>query len=160
MAEILIIYYSRSGNTEKMAQLVAEGADSAGARVTVKRVQDVNVDELLKYDALAVGTPTYYGTMAYELKALFDASVKFHGKLDGKPGAAFASAANIGGGNETAIMDILKVFLIHGMIIQGLPKGDHYGTVSIGAPDDRVSKQCREMGKRLAQLTDKLLGQL
>ncbi len=156
MAKVLVVYYSRSGNTEKMAQLVAEGAESKGAQVKLKSVQEVMVDELLDYDALIVGSPTYYGTMAAELKALFDESVKFHGKLEGKVGAAFASAANIGGGNETTILEILHVMLVHGMIIQGIPRGDHYGPVSIGTPDERASKQSIRLGERVAVLAEKL----
>ncbi len=63
--------------------------------------------------------------MAAEIKKFIDESVKFHGKLEGKVGGAFSSSAQIGGGNETTIMDILKTLLIHGMIIQGSSKGDH-----------------------------------
>ena len=71
-------------------------------------------------------------------------------------GAAFASSANIGGGNETTIMAILQSMLIHGMTIRGNSKGDHYGPVSINAPDARVEKQCRELGRRVAELADKV----
>ena len=104
------------------------------------------------------GSPTYYGTMAFQVKKLLDESVKLHGKLDGKIGAAFSSAANIGGGNETTVLDIINAFLIHGMIIQGDPKGDHYGPVSIGAPDERAQANCKRMGKRIATLAKKLFG--
>jgi len=155
MAKILVIYYSRSGNTEKMAKLIAEGIQAEGVDVVVKRVQEAGVDELLEYDGIVAGSPTYYGSMAWELKKLFDESVKFHGKLDGKVGAAFSSAANIGGGNETTILDIINAMLIHGMIVQGDPSGDHYGRVSIGAPDARVEDQCRRAGQRVAQLVRK-----
>jgi NAD(P)H dehydrogenase (quinone) len=155
MAKILVIYYSRSGNTEKMAKLIAEGIQAEGVDVVVKRVQETGADELLEYDGIVAGSPTYYGSMAWELKKLFDESVKFHGKLDGKVGAAFSSAANIGGGNETTILDIINAMLIHGMIVQGDPSGDHYGRVSIGAPDARVEDQCRRAGQRVAQLVRK-----
>lgn len=152
MAKALVIYYSRSGNTKKMAETVAEGIEKEGLETVLRAVKDVNSDELLKYDAIIIGSPTYYGTMAAELKKLFDESVKFHGKLDGKIGAAFASSANIGGGNETTILDILNAMLIHGMIIQGDPQGDHYGPVAIGAPDARATKQCLRLGSRVAKL--------
>jgi NAD(P)H dehydrogenase (quinone) len=76
--------------------------------------------------------------------------------LSGKVGAAFSSAANIGGGNETTITGILEAMMIHGMIVQGTPSGDHYGAVSIGAPDSRVEKQCRELGLRVAALVKKV----
>lgn len=158
MAKILVMYYSRGGNTRKMAELVGEGAQKEGLEVTLKDVKDISAEELLKYDGIIIGTPTYYGGMAAEIKKVLDDSVKFHGKLDGKIGAAFSSSANIGGGNETAILDILNAMLIHGMIIQGDPQGDHYGAVSIKMPDERASKQCLRMGSRLAKLTKKITG--
>lgn len=152
MAKALIIYYTRSGNTKKMAESVAEGLKNEGVEAVIKDVKEVEASELLKYEAIIIGSPTYYGTMAAELKKLIDDSVKFHGKLDGKVGAAFSSSANIGGGNETTVLDILNVMLIHGMIIQGDPQGGHYGPVSIGAPDARATKQCLRLGVRTAKL--------
>ncbi|MCX5702079.1 MAG: NAD(P)H-dependent oxidoreductase [Candidatus Omnitrophica bacterium] len=156
MSKILVIYYSRGGNTKKMAESIVEGVKKEGEEAVIKAVSEVNVDELLKYDALVIGSPTYYGSMAAEIKRLLDDSVKFHGKLDGKIGAAFASSANIGGGNETTILDILNAMLIHGMIIQGDPQGDHYGPVAIGAPDARATKECLRLGQRVAKLVKKL----
>ncbi|MFA4842220.1 MAG: NAD(P)H-dependent oxidoreductase [Candidatus Omnitrophota bacterium] len=156
MGKILVIYYSQSGNTKKMAELVAEGAEKEGAEVVLKDVNNIKAEELLQYDGIVIGSPTYYGTMSWQLKKLLDDSVKFHGKLDGKVGAAFASSANIGGGNETTILDILNAMLIHGMIIQGDPHGDHYGAVSISAPDARAAKQCARLGNRVAKLVKKI----
>lgn len=156
MAKVLIVYYSRSGNTEKMAKLIAEGVKAEGVEAVVKPVQQTSVDELPEYDGIVAGSPTYYGSMAWELKKFFDDSVKLHGKLDGKVGAAFASAANIGGGNETTVKDIINALLIHGMILQGDPQGDHYGRVSIGPPDSRVEEQCRQTGQRVAKLVKRL----
>jgi len=156
MAGALVVYYSRSGNTKNMAQAITNAIKKEGVEVTLKDVKDVMVEELLKYEAIVVGSPTYYGSMAAEIKKLFDDSVKFHAKLDGKIGAAFASSANIAGGNETTILDILNAMLIHGMIIQGDPQGDHYGPVSIGEPDERAIKECSRFGMRLAKLVKKL----
>jgi len=156
MAKALVIYYSRTGNTKKMAESVAEDIKNEGMEVVIKEVKDVDTGELLKYDAIAVGSPTYYGTMAAQIKELIDDSVKLHGKLEGKVGASFASSANVGGGNETAILDILNAMLIHGMIIQGDPQGDHYGAVAIGNPDSRATKQCIRLGSRVAKLVKRL----
>jgi NAD(P)H dehydrogenase (quinone) len=156
MAKALVIYYSRTGNTKKMAKSVVEGIEKEGVEVTIKEVKDIEADELLKYEAIVIGSPTYYGTMAAEIKKLLDDSVEFHGRLDGKIGAAFSSSANIGGGNETTILDILNAMLIHGMITQGDPQGDHYGAVAIDAPDSRATKQCIRLGSRVAQLVKKL----
>ena len=156
MAKILIVYYSRSGNTEKMAECIKEGVLSEGVDVEMKKVEDTGVDDLLLSDGIIIGSPCYYGTMAAEIKMLIDESVKKHGGLEGKVGAAFSSSANIGGGNETTIMDILKAMLIHGMIIQGDPKGDHYGPVAINKPDQRSISMCEKLGKRTAKLVKKI----
>lgn len=156
MQKILIIYYSRSGNTKKMADIIAKGVRNEKVEVEVKPVSQVNVNELLKVEGIIIGSPTYYGLPCWEIKELLDKSVKFHGKLEGKVGAAFTSSANIGGGNETTIIAILEAMLIHGMVIQGISSGDHYGPVSIGKPDKRVEKQCLELGERVAKLVKKL----
>jgi NAD(P)H dehydrogenase (quinone) len=158
MPKIIVIYYSKTGNTQKMAELIGEGVKNAGVEVTVKDVLQVNASELLDYQGIIMGSPTYYGTMAYQIKKLLDESVKFHSKLEGKVGAAFSSSANIAGGNETTILDILNAMLIHGMIIRGDPQGDHYGPVAIGAPDSRSSKECLRLGSRAAELVKKLAG--
>jgi len=152
MAKIIVIYYSKSGNTKAMAELVKAGVASQKIDVDLKEVSTVSADELINYDGIIAGSPTYYGSMAYQIKKLLDESVKFHGRLEGKIGGAFSSAANIGGGNETTILDILNAFLIHGMIVQGSYKGDHYGPVAIGAPDARAEKQCKALGERVAKL--------
>jgi len=158
MVKILVVYYSRSGNTQKMAELIAEGARGEGVEVEVKDVESTRVDDLLSADAIIAGSPTYYGGMAAELKKLLDDSVKFHRKLAGKVGAAFASAANVGGGNETTILGILQAWLIHGMIVPGQAIGDHYGPVSINAPDKRVTRQCRTLGESVRDLACKVGG--
>ncbi|MBU2540497.1 MAG: NAD(P)H-dependent oxidoreductase [Candidatus Omnitrophica bacterium] len=156
MSKALIIYYSRSGNTAKMAQEIAAGIKEEGIEVDIKKINEVKPEMLFDYDAIIIGSPTYYGSMAAQIKSLLDETVRFHGKLDAKIGAAFSSAANIGGGNETTILDILHAMLIHGMIIQGDPSGDHYGTVAINKPDSRSQKGCLRQGKRIAGLIKRL----
>jgi NAD(P)H dehydrogenase (quinone) len=156
MAKAIVIYYSRSGNTKEMAQIIADSMNESDLPTECKSVDKVKAEDLLSYDAIVVGSPTYYGQMAGLLKTLFDELVANHGKLDGKVGAAFSSAANIGGGNETTIMGIIEAMLISGMIIQGDPQGDHYGPVSIGKPDKRVREQCQRRGRRIAALTNSL----
>ena len=152
MSKVLITYYSESGNTQKMAELIAKGVEKGGVKVDLKPVVEVELDDLLEYDGILIGSPTYYGQMAWQVKQLLDESVKFHGRLDGKYGGAFSSAGNVGGGNETTIRGIQEAMLIHGMIIQGDPVGDHYGPVSVGRPDSRVERQCKRFGERFAKL--------
>jgi NAD(P)H dehydrogenase (quinone) len=159
MAKMLICYYSRSGHTEHMAQEVARGAQKVeGVEVDSRPVAEVRPKKLLDFDAIVIGSPTYYGLMAAELKKLLDDSVAFHGKLDGKVGGAFATSANVGGGNETTILSILNAMLIHGMVVQGSPGGDHFGPVAIGEPDDRSREQCRKLGRIVGELAVKLHG--
>ena len=156
MAKAIVVYYSRSGNTKEMARIMAKAMNEAGLPTECKSVDKVKADDLLDYDAIVIGTPTYYGHMAAPIKQLFDDTITYHGRLEGKVGAAFSSAANIGGGNETTIMGIIEAMLISGMVIEGDPRGDHYGPVSIGKPDQRVEKQCRRRGQRVAELAKKL----
>jgi len=156
MAKGIVVYYSRSGNTKEMAEIIAKAMNDAGLKTECKSVEKVRADDLPGYDAIVIGSPTYYGHMASPIKALIDDLVSRHSQLNGKVGSAFSSAANIGGGNETTIMGIIESMLIAGMIIQGDPQGDHYGPVSIGKPDERVRQQCARRGQRIAELTKKL----
>lgn len=158
MAKGIVVYYTRTGNTKEMAETIAASMNRSGLPTDCKNVTQVSSDDLFDYDAIVIGSPTYYGHMAAEIKQLFDNTVKRHGQLDGKIGAAFSSAANIGGGNETTIIGIIEAMLIAGMIVQGDPQGDHYGPVSIGKPDQRVMDQCKRRGQRIAELTKKVFG--
>ncbi len=152
MAKVLVVYYSRTGNTEEMAKLIAKHLKNHGVEADLKKVQNTKPEDFKNADGIIIGSPTYYGSMAAEVKKLLDDSVKLHGRLDGKVGAAFSTAANMAGGNETTVLSILNAMLIHGFIIQGDPQGSHYGPVSIGAPDDRASKECIRLAERFAVL--------
>jgi NAD(P)H dehydrogenase (quinone) len=156
MTTVLISYYSRTGHTKKMAKLIEKGIKESGCEVILKEAQNTTPDDMLNADAVVLGSPTYYGTMAAPLKKLLDDSVAHHGKLAGKVGGAFASSGMIGGGNETTLMSILQALLIHGMIVHGEAKIAHFGPVSIGAPDDTASSECVTYGKRIGELTKKL----
>jgi len=157
MPTVLIVYHSKTGNTEEMAKAVAEGAASTGVKVIRKKVQKTTLRDLLEADGIILGSPTYYGTMAAEIKAFIDRSVKLHGKLEGKVGGAFASGGGLGGGVETTVLDLTKSLLIHGMIVQGDPWGSHYGTVSIGKPNASVKKECKKLGEKVAALVKRLV---
>lgn len=158
MAKGLVVYYSRSGNTEEMARVVAKGMNDAGLITKCQTAEKTSTEDLLEADAIVVGSPTYYGQMAAEVKKVFDDAVDKHGQLDGKVGGAFSSSANIGGGNETTVIGIIEAMLIHGMIVQGDAQGDHYGPISIGKPDERAISQCEKKAIRIVELTKKLFG--
>jgi NAD(P)H dehydrogenase (quinone) len=157
MVRILVVYDSRSGNTEKMALAVAEGARLVkGAAVDVKKVDKTSLDDLLAADAILMGSPTYYGQMSSKLKALIDESVKIHKKLEGKVGAAFTSSGGTASGAETTLLSIVQAMLVHGMIIQGRADDKHYGAAAVDAPDREATESCRMLGKKVASLAAKL----
>jgi NAD(P)H dehydrogenase (quinone) len=156
--KILIVYDSRSGNTEKMAHAVSEGVSEEGVDVEVKRVDDASVDELPGVDGLILGSPVYYGLPTAKIKEFIDDSVKYHGKLDGKVGGAFASSGGAHTGAETTVMALNEALFIHGMVIQGTSGSNHYGAASVGAPDDKDIENCRKLGSRVASLVKKTHG--
>jgi len=158
MPKVLITYYSRSGNTRKMAEAIFEGARSEGVVTELRKIKETTVDDLLAADAVIMGSPTYFGVMAAPCKALVDESVKYFKKMNGKVGGAFTSSGNIAGGNETTIMSILEAWLIHGMIIPGVCEGNHYGPVAIGEPHENDLEDCKNYGRLVAELTKKLHG--
>lgn len=156
MPRILVCYYSKTGNTKKMAQLIAQGAKEAGVEVELARAKDVKGKDFANFDGIIIGSPTYFGVMAAEVKELLDRSIACYGKLMGRAGGAFTSSGNLAGGNETTIMSILHALLIHGMVVQGDHQGSHYGPVAVGEPDTRAEEECLRYGERFAGLVKKL----
>jgi NAD(P)H dehydrogenase (quinone) len=157
MSSILVVYYSRTGHTQEMAEHIANGVKNAGGEATLKSVEEVTVEELAAYDGLVIGSPSYYGGMAAEVKRLLDQSVGVQGKLTGKVGGAFCSSARLSGGNETTVLSILNGLMIHGMVVTGGTMQFPYGPVAIHAPDDTTTqKECMAYGRRLAELADQL----
>jgi NAD(P)H dehydrogenase (quinone) len=94
------------------------------------------------------------------VKKFIDESVKVRGKLENKVGAAFSSSAHRAGGRETTMLSILEAMLIHGMVVCGDPlsTGGHYGAASNGSPDEQAERECRELGRRVALLAERLKG--
>ena len=156
MAKILVVFYTKGGNVRKMAEVVAAGVRAEGVTCDLAEVADVSADQLEGYDGIILGSPTYYGHPASEIKALIDESVKLHGRLAGKVGGAFSSCGVLGGGAETTVRAMLDALLIHGMVVQGTAKGAHYGPVAVGAPDEAATKDCRELGRRVGELVRRL----
>jgi NAD(P)H dehydrogenase (quinone) len=154
--KILIVYDSKTGNTEKMAQAVAKGAENAGATVSVKRAENVKLHEFQDADGIIMGSPTYFGQMSSKLKHIIDDSIELHTQLTGKVGAAFVSSGGTASGAETTLLSILQAMLIHGMIVQGNAEEQHYGVAAQGAPKLNELKACEELGERVAVLVNQL----
>lgn len=149
-----MLYYSKTGNTEKMAEAVEKGARNSDYEVETKLASVENFDpkNLSDYEGIIIGSPTYYGIMANPVKDFFDESIKIHGDLSGKVGAAFASCGTPGGGSESTCMSIIKAMLVHGMTVRGFYDFAHYGPVSTGDPNERVLSECKQMGKIIAEM--------
>ncbi|MGB9710527.1 MAG: flavodoxin family protein [Thermodesulfovibrio sp.] len=156
MKKVLVLYYSKTGNTEKMAKMIAQGLADKGVNVDLKKVEQASVDSLPDYDGYIIGSPNYFGTMAAEVKKFIDESVKYYRKIEGKLVAAFTSTGMIGGGGETVCLDILKAFLIHGCICLGFTRLGHYGPVSIGNPDERIEREIGEMVSKYAEVLKRI----
>lgn len=156
---MLIVYDSRTGNTEKMAESVAEGVRTVdGAEASMVGIERAKLDDLEGADAIILGSPTYYGNMSGRMKELIDRSFKIHGKLKGKVGGAFTSSGGTACGAETALLSMLQAMLIHGMIVQGRHDDKHYGAAAIEAPDNEEVEYCRDLGSRVASLATALRG--
>jgi len=144
MARLLITYYSHTGNTEEMAKAVYEGASSAGATVTMKRAADTTANDLLGCDAVAFGTPNNFSYMAGIMKDFFDrAWLAIRDKVANKPYTAFGSA---GGGERHALDSVDRVCNSFKL------KKAFEGVIARGKPSLDVLEQCKELGKKLAQL--------
>jgi len=152
----LVIFYSRTGTTRSMAETIAAALSREKADVELVTPEEVAVERLTQNDLIVAGSPTYYGTMAAEIKKFLDDSIRVHGKLEGVVGGAFASSANTAGGNETTVWSILSALLIHGMVIKGMSGGNHYGPVAVGTFDQTCEKECIQYAQSLAALTRKL----
>ena len=157
--QVLVIYYSKTGHTKKLAEAIAEGvAEVGGVTCVVKSVAEVTKDDFVTADGIIAGSPVYFGTMAAELKAVFDQFVGVRRKMEDKIGAAFATSGDLSGGRETTIMSIIQALLIYGMIIVGDPLDatGHYGVSCVGSPDKSALLNAALLGKRVASLVKKL----
>lgn len=157
--QVLVLYYSKGGNTKKLAEAVAEGVASVnGAKAVLKAVKDVTKDDFLNSEGVIAGSPVYFGVMAAELKKVFDEFVGLRKKMEGKVGAAFATSGDPTGGKETTMMSIIQCLLIYGMVIVGDPMSatGHYGTACAGAPDASTTENAAKLGARVAEVAKRL----
>ncbi len=155
MKKIAVLYYSKSGNTEKMAGKICEGAIEAGAEAKAFSIEDVDAEYVKDCDGILLGTPTYHGTYCAKIKLFLEE--KFGAlKPAGKVGGAFATAAYIHGGADTAVLGILNHMLFYGMKTYsgGGACGNpviHYGPVGISGNIEDFEELFREFGRRFAK---------
>jgi len=156
--KVLILYFSKGGNTAKLARSIASGVEAGGSEAVVKTTAEVTKDDFLNAAGVIAGSPVYFGVMAAELKKIFDEFVSTRRKMENKVGAAFATGGHHTGGKETTMMSIIQCMLIYGMIVVGDPMdaSGHYGVGCIGAPDDTASSDGFKLGRRVAELCLKI----
>lgn len=143
MTSVLVLYYSKNGRTQKLAENIAKGIEQAGCLSVIRTVPDISAvtnikskpsipedghifvtkSDLVKCDGLALGSPTHFGNMAAPLKYLIDSlsDIWLKGSLVNKPACVFTSSSSMHGGQESTLLSMMLPLLHHGMCIQGLP---------------------------------------
>ncbi len=157
--EILILYYSKGGNTRKLAEAIAEGVNQVeGVSANLKNTENVTKDDFVACSGMIAGSPVYFGSMAAQLKKVFDEFVGVRKKMENKVGAAFTTSGDPTGGKETTMMSIIQALLIYGMVIVGDPMSatGHYGVGCVGAPENQYKENGRKLGERVATLAKKI----
>ena len=168
--EVLVAYYSLTGNTEQMASGVVEGAKRAsGVVVRLKKVEEVSQKDLQTADAIILGCPTYYANIPGRMKEVID-NWPWKMKVDftDKIGGAFATGGGQVGGKEHVVMSLVMFMLSNRMIVAGpLYQDEKTGSVwgEIGAAamtgplDPGVSQaelgSARRLGERVARLAQR-----
>lgn len=158
---VLVLYFSKGGNTRRLAEAIADGARSVdGTTVVVKNTDEVSKEDFVTADGIIAGSPVYFGSMAAPLKAVFDEFVGVRKKMENKVGAAFTTSGDPTGGKETTMLAIIQAFLIYGMVIVGDPMSatGHYGTACVGAPDAKAMDNGAKLGQRVAEIARQIAG--
>jgi NAD(P)H dehydrogenase (quinone) len=151
---VLILYYSRYGSTEKMAQLIGRGVEQCDQiEAKIRTVATVSTDtsasapeipasgaiycseeDLRNCVGLIIGSPTRFGNMAAALKYFLDGTsgIWTSGALIDKPFAAFTSTSSLHGGQETTLLTMAIPLLHHGMVYCGIPYSEAALTATTG----------------------------
>ncbi len=136
MIKVLVLYYSKRGNTQNMARLMARGIESVDQCEAMLRTVEsdlpeaempndpiVSEQDMIDCDAIILGSPSYFGNMASPLKKFIDSTgnLWFSGAMEGKPAGVFATASSLHGGQETTLINMMIPLMHFGMVIVGLP---------------------------------------
>jgi flavorubredoxin len=141
VSRILVLYYSRTGNTEKMANAVAEGARTV-KDTKVDLEYHVDAEDLGRYDAIIIGTSTYYHDMPMDIKRLFEEAAEKRINLKGKTGAAFGSYGWSGEAPKL-VLEIMKYKFE--MQVTEPP------LLATNTPSQNSLTMCRELGRRVSE---------
>ncbi len=170
---ILVAYYSRTDNTERMARAVAAGAKGIpGVTIRVKQVSDVSKEDLDSAHAIILGSPTYFANIPGTMKTVIDDwNWKMKVDFTDKVGGAFATAGGRTGGQGHVVVSLLLFMLNNRMVVAG-PLYQNPQTGSIwgesgavavtGPVDPGVGESeldgAQRLGERVARLAAKMKG--
>jgi NAD(P)H dehydrogenase (quinone) len=145
---LLVVYYTGTGNTKKMAEEISKEAEQLGVNVQIKSVEQCELSDLAEADGIVMGSPTYFSNVAWQVKKLIDESITLYKKgheLRGKVGGCFTSAGARRDGKDCVRMLELTLGFHHKLkMVSGI----------IRASDDKekeVSKMCQEYGMKIAK---------
>ena len=203
--KILVVYYTVYGHVLTIAKAVEEGAKSvSGSDVVLRRarefpdtvqslkeggyakqvydsqasIPECTLDDLRAADGVIFGSPTRYGNMTAQMKALIDSTAELwlNGEMEGKPAGVFTSTASTHGGQETTLLTMMVPLLHLGMLIVGVPYslpgmihteargGTPYGATTIAGPRAELQPRSEDLeiakalGRRVAEVTAKVRG--
>jgi len=139
MAKAIIVYETRSGNTEYMAKAIEAGMKEAGVDVELKKAARANADDLKDMDAVVLGSPTYVRALIAAMKTFLFEMEK--ADLKGKVGAAFGSYG--WSGESVEIMAETMVNLFEMDVIEP-------GLKVKRRPSEKDLEECRAFGKKIA----------
>ena len=161
MAEstVVLVLYDSQGLVAELARSVIAGAESVeGVEVWDRPLEDADQSELVRCDALILGSPNWTG-MTGRLKHWWDYTGDLweSGELAGKPSAAFSAGWSPSGGLEATLLQLVHLLIGHGMLIVGLPwsstmnhSGSYYGATAVRKVTELDREQARRLGARVA----------
>lgn len=164
--QILVAYYSETGNTEALAESVVEGARTVdGVSVMLTPVEEATPDDALAADAVILGSPVYNANVAPPVMEFVNQWPLEDAPMKDKIGAAFATGGGISAGEELVQLQLLQAMLVFGMIIVGGPEWTQaFGASAITGeppfddpPDDETihadfAEKGEALGERVARL--------
>ncbi len=144
MPMVLVVYFSKTGNTKKLVEGFAKGVSRAGVDVVVKSVDEAKIEDLPKADAIVFASPSYFRLPAWPLKKFIDDSVEVYGRLNGKIGGALCTAASELGAVK-CIQTLKEVLEEHGIVFIG------EGVWAIETPDVKALEKAAKYGEEIAK---------
>jgi NAD(P)H dehydrogenase (quinone) len=168
---VLVVFDSRTGNTERVASAVAEGVSKVdGVRSVLRRREDALDEEIRSASGILLGSPVHWASLSAESKAFLErvGDVLVRAKELGpgstervRSGGAFVTGGSPSSGKELARLAILAAFLNMKFVVVGGEEGDGFGTLgaqaTTGASDPGVSEaelaEARRFGERFARIT-------